>query len=71
MRNRSHCDELVNEPVITDLLNGSAALPVLESALGVGRVLPAEFGQVALRFPIEPGSDIAPPKAISTGSERV
>ena len=62
MRSRSYCDELINEPVITDLLNGSAALPVLESALGVGRVLPAEFGQVALQFPIEPGTDIAPPE---------
>ncbi len=55
MRARSYCTELQKEPFITELFNASDAMPACESLMGEGNVTPAGSGQIALRFPLEPG----------------
>ena len=50
-RSRSFCPELQREPVITDLVNKTPALPLAESLIGSGKIKPVGAGQIALRFP--------------------
>lgn len=50
-RAQSYCPELQRAPVITDLVNRTPALPLAESAIGVGGIKPIGGGQIALRFP--------------------
>ena len=38
-------------PVITDLFNQSPAFPLLESALGIGNLLPCKTGAIKLNYP--------------------
>jgi hypothetical protein len=46
---------------ITDLFNASVLRPTLESLLGEGKVTYSGRGQIALRFPREPGATPRPP----------
>jgi hypothetical protein len=50
-RSQSYCPELQGEPVIADLFNASPLKEVSENLIGVGKVKPVNWGQVALRFP--------------------
>lgn len=56
-RARTWCPELTGDPAILDLLTGTAAWSLAESAIGPGMIQPVGYGQIALRFPIpgEPG----------------
>ncbi len=60
-RAQSYCPELQREPVITDLYNATPAKALVESLVGAGKVRPITSGQIALRFPIAPGSAPKPP----------
>ncbi len=51
-RAQSFCPEISHTPVISDLINCSAALPILQAAIGAP-LRPVSGGQVALRFPAE------------------
>ena len=54
-RAQSYCPELQGAPAIVDLLNASGLLEYAESAIGAGKLLPVQSGQIALRFPtLEP-----------------
>lgn len=57
-RDRSFCSELVNAPVIFDLLYQSPAWVLAESLIGVGKIQPVSKSQIALRFP-ERQNDLA------------
>ena len=57
---QSFFPEIQNAPAITDLMNASGLLETLESVLGANTVTPARAGQIAIRFPREPGT---PPQA--------
>ncbi len=56
---QSYCPALVKTPVITDLLNGTPALSLAESAIGTGAFF-ARMGQIALRFPVTTDPPRAP-----------
>lgn len=47
----SFCPELRADPALTGLLTATAALPLAESMMGPGQVLPGATAQIALRFP--------------------
>lgn len=51
MRAQTYCRELTNQPVISDLVNGTPAFALAESAIETGKVRPVTGGQIALRFP--------------------
>jgi hypothetical protein len=51
MRAQTYCREITQTPVISDLINGTPAFSLAESALEAGRVRPVKGGQIALRFP--------------------
>ena len=51
-RAQSYCPEITHTAAITDLINASSVLPVLQSAIGAP-LKPVTGGQVALRFPAE------------------
>jgi hypothetical protein len=51
-RAQGYCPELKAEAVITDLIQATPAWPLLESAIGPGRIKPVGAGQIALRFPV-------------------
>ncbi len=53
---RSFFPELQSQPVITDLFNASTLLPTMRSLMGEENVALAKGGQLALRFPREPGA---------------
>lgn len=57
---QSFFPELARTEPISDLFNESGVLPALSSLLGEGKVSRAGGGQIALRFPREPGTQ---PKA--------
>ncbi len=57
---QSFFPELQGEKVITDLFNASQVRPTLETLLGEGNVGEAKGGQLALRFPREPGTQPQP-----------
>ena len=61
LRSQSHCPELQKEHIITDLYNDTPAKALVESLVGPGKVRPISSGQIALRFPIAPGSAPKPP----------
>jgi hypothetical protein len=50
-RSQSYCDSLGGTEPITDLYNVTPIREVSESLIGVGRVKPVKWGQIALRFP--------------------
>lgn len=49
----SHCSELRDKAVVTDLLNASPLWQLAESAIGPGCIQPVGSGQIALRFPVD------------------
>ncbi len=51
LRAQTYCRELTNQPVISDLLNGTPAFALAESAIDPGKVKRSSSGQIALRFP--------------------
>ena len=51
MSQQSYCPAVRQTPVLTDLFNRTPLLPLSESLLGEGNVLPISMTQVALRFP--------------------
>ncbi|PQV65029.1 Phytanoyl-CoA dioxygenase (PhyH) [Abditibacterium utsteinense] len=53
---QSYFPDLQRETVITDLFNASFVRPTLSTLLGEGNVQEAKSGQLALRFPREPGT---------------
>ena len=60
-QSQSFFPELQSQSVITDLFNASGLLEILRDLMGEGNVAPASGGQLALRFPREPNSEIRPP----------
>ena len=62
LRAQSYCNEVQKTSPITDLMNRSPVLPMVESLLGEGNLQEVGAGQIALRFPIEPSSDPGPPR---------
>jgi hypothetical protein len=57
LRSQSWCPELTDHPAILDLLTGTAAWALAESAIGAGQLESVNHGQIAVRFPVttEPG----------------
>jgi hypothetical protein len=51
MRAQTYCRELTREPAITELINGTPAWSLAESAIGAVKIKPVGSGQIALRFP--------------------
>lgn len=62
LRAQSYCKELRNAPVLTQLFNGTPIIPLAESLMGSGNVLPVGGVQIALRFPRPLGEDAPPPR---------
>ena len=62
-QSQSFFPELQSQNVITDLFNASGLLETLRDLMGEANVAPATVGQLALRFPRAPGSQIRPPHA--------
>jgi hypothetical protein len=62
LRSRSYCREIQKEPVITDLLHRTPLVPLIESLVGPGNLLPVGAGQIALRFPNPLFTDPAEPR---------
>lgn len=60
-RSQSWFPELKSQPVITDLFNASGLRDTLESLMGPGNVALAKGGQLALRFPAAPSSEVRRP----------
>ena len=56
LRSQSYCPELQQSPVITGLYNDTPVKSAVESLIGPGKVRPITSGQIALRFPIAPGT---------------
>src|SRR5688572_20239953 len=50
-RSQTYCRELTQTPVISDLVNGTPAFALAESAIEPGKVKHPTGGQIALRFP--------------------
>lgn len=50
-RAQTYCPEITRSPAIGGLLNATPAWSLAESAIGEGRIQPADYGQIALRFP--------------------
>jgi len=51
LRSQSYCPELQNSPLILALLRATKAWPLVEAALGAGKVEAVRGAQIALRFP--------------------
>ncbi|HVX45365.1 MAG TPA: phytanoyl-CoA dioxygenase family protein [Mycobacteriales bacterium] len=47
------CPDRTGDPAIIDLLTRTPALALAESAIGAGQIQPVNYGQIALRFPID------------------
>jgi hypothetical protein len=62
LRQQSYCKELRNETVLTHLFNRTPVMPLAESLMGKGSVLPVSGVQIALRFPRPLGEDAPPPR---------
>ncbi len=60
-RAKSYCEELREQPVITDLAAASAIPSVCEQLMGEGSVAGVGSGQIALRFPSPPGTEAKAP----------
>ena len=60
-RSSYHCAELCDQPVITDLYNGSPTMQILESLMGEGNVQPIERAKPYPRFPLPVGEDASEP----------
>jgi hypothetical protein len=60
---QSFFPDLQTQPVISDLFNASGVRESLEELLGQGNVEARKSGQLALRFPREPGTQPTPPIA--------
>lgn len=58
---QSFFPDINRTPVIGNLVNESPLPAVLEDLLGEGNVPPLSGGQLALRFPREPGTEARPP----------
>lgn len=54
-RAQTYCPELTKTPVITDLYNETPIKSLAESAIGVDKIRPIGYGQIALRFPTPEG----------------
>jgi hypothetical protein len=48
---QSFCPGLGDDPIITDLYNGTPLRGIAESLIGPGMITPVRNGQIALRFP--------------------
>jgi len=57
LRATSYCQELKEQPVLTDLVNATGVIGIAEQLMGEGKVVEAASGQVALRFPKPPGAE--------------
>jgi hypothetical protein len=51
MRSRSYCTELVEQPVMTDLVLKTPIWELVQSAIGAGKIRQPTGSQIALRFP--------------------
>lgn len=58
---QSFFPHIARTPVIADLFNESSVLPTLQSVFGEDKVSRAGGGQIALRFPREPGMEAKKP----------
>lgn len=56
------CDDIKNTAVISDLFNKTPVIPIAESLIGEGNVLPIGGAQIALRFPNTPTGDLPEPR---------
>jgi len=57
LRSLSYCPDIQKNAIITDLFNRTPVYSIMESLLGHGNVESTGAGQIALRFPSEPGQD--------------
>ena len=57
-----YCDDLKNTSVITNLYNKTPVIPIAESLIGEGNVLPVGGAQLALRFPGSAAGDLSEPR---------
>jgi hypothetical protein len=62
LRAQSYCREIRDAAVITQLATHSSVLPAVESLVGQGNLQSPGGGQIALRFPLPPGTDPGPPR---------
>ena len=62
LRAQTYCRELRGERALTDLFNRSPVMPLSESLMSEGSVLPAGGVQIALRFPLPLGVDPPEPR---------
>ena len=62
-QSQSFFPELQTQSVVTDLFNASGVRENLQQLMGENNVAPAQSGQLALRFPREPGAPIHAPGA--------
>jgi hypothetical protein len=62
MRAQTYCREIRDTTVISDLANRSAVIPAVESLVGEGNLQTPASGQIALRFPLTPGTEPGDPR---------
>jgi hypothetical protein len=62
LRAQSYCKEIRNSAAITDLVNRTPMIAIVESMFGEGNVLPVKGGQIALRFPRAPYAERGEPR---------
>jgi Phytanoyl-CoA dioxygenase (PhyH) len=60
MRAQTFCPELVSAPPILDLYGATGLRALAEAAVGPGKVRAPTTGQIALRFPQDPGEAATP-----------
>ena len=61
-QSQSFFPDLESQPVITDLFERSELRATMETLVGAGNVRVGSGGQLALRFPREPGAPVRPPR---------
>ena len=61
LRAQSYCREIRESSSITNLINQSQLIEVMDDLLGVDNLGPIKSGQIALRFPRQSSDKISPP----------
>ena len=61
LRAQSYCKEIRDSASITNLINQSELMPVMDDLLGTGNLGSIKSGQIALRFPRQSSDTISPP----------
>ena len=67
LRAQSYCREIRESSSITNLINQSQLIEVMDDLLGVDNLGPIKSGQIALRFPRQSSDKISPPHGLLDG----